>query len=215
VEIVIEGHPLRLFHFSGAGEGEDWAFCRKHSTGSGCLAAASFPANLYSDAAHQERLPEDQIQWSPLIENGEIAGILEAASSNCSLDHPSFPKLGEFFEHLEAEGHRVRQSRYLLSSEITARAEVGFSLMIGRDRWQLLRFPSPELAAQEAKRRGHCIQGGRFLLWSDPPGMYVQWLTFNRPDEEIAWSEALEDEAFRYIIESLDEKMNLTTRKGA
>ncbi|MCZ6769692.1 MAG: hypothetical protein O7D93_10635, partial [Acidobacteria bacterium] len=106
-------------------------------------------------------------------------------------------------EHLEAAGHRVRQSRYLLSSELTARAEVGFSLMIGRDRWQLLRFPSRNLAAQEAKRRGHCLQSEKFLLWSDPPGMYVQWLTFTRPDEEISWSEALEDEAFRTLIEEI------------
>jgi hypothetical protein len=75
--------------------------------------------------------------------------------------------------------------------------------MIGRDRWKLLRFPSRELAAQEAKRRGHCIQGGIFVLWSDPPGMYVQWLTFTRPDEEISWSEALEDEAFRTLIEKI------------
>ena len=103
---------------------------------------------------------------------------------------------------MEAAGHRVRQSRYLLSSEVTARAEVGFSLMIGRDRWMLLRFSSRELAAQEAKRREHCIQGGPFVLWSDPPGMYVQWLTFTRPDEEISWSQALEDEAFRTLIEN-------------
>jgi hypothetical protein len=67
----------------------------------------------------------------------------------------------------------------------------------------LLRFPSRELAAQEAKRRGHCIQGGIFVLWSDPPGMYVQWLTFTRPDEEISWSQALEDEAFRTLIEKI------------
>ena len=32
--------------------------------------------------------------------------------------------------------------------------------------------------------------------------MYVQWLTFTRPDEEISWSEALEDEAFRTLIEN-------------
>ncbi len=75
--------------------------------------------------------------------------------------------------------------------------------MIGRDRWQLLRFPSRELAAQEVKRRGHCIQTGKFLLWSDPPGMYVQWLTLTRPDHEISWSQALQDEAFRTVIESL------------
>ena len=74
--------------------------------------------------------------------------------------------------------------------------------MIGRDRWMLLRFPSRELAAQEARKRGHCIQGGTFVLWSDPPGMYVQWLTFTRPDEEISWSQALEDEAFRTLIEN-------------
>ena len=203
VEIVIKGHPLHLFHFKGASEGEDWAFCRTHSVGRGCLAATSFPDTLYSDPAHQERLPEDQIQWSPLIENGEITESLEQARGRCSVDHPTFPKLGEFVEHLEAAGHRIRQRRYLLSSEITAQAEVGFSLMIGRDRWMLLRFPSRELAAQESERRGHCIQAGKFLLWSDPPGMYVQRLTFTRPDEEISWSEALEDEAFRTLIEKI------------
>ncbi len=67
----------------------------------------------------------------------------------------------------------------------------------------LLRFPSRELAAQEAKRRGHCIQGEKFVLWSDPPGMYVQWLTFTRPVEEISWSQALEDDTFRTLIEEI------------
>ena len=159
---------------------------------------------LYAEPAHHERLPEDQIQWSPLFENGEIKEILETAPANCKLEHPAAPTSGDFVAHLEAKGHRVRQSGYLLSSEITDWAEVRFSLMIGRDRCDAVaRFPSRELAAQEAKRSGHCIQGGTFAA-SDHrslPGLYVQWLTFTRPDEEISWSEALDDEAFRTLIE--------------
>ncbi len=33
--------------------------------------------------------------------------------------------------------------------------------------------------------------------------MYVQWLTLTRPDHEISWSEALEDEAFRTVIKEI------------
>ena len=203
VELVVDDHPVRLFHFEGANEGEDWASCSPHSVSRGCLAAASFPETLHSDSAQMVRLPEDQIRWAPIIENGKMREILEKANHHCQVQHPSSITLESVVERLCEAGHRVAQTRYLLGHQLPAGAEVGFSLVIGRDRWQLLRFLTEKEAAVEAASRGHCLQAGRFLLWSDPPAMYQSQLTHTKPDDEIRWSKALTEKDFSSLIQDI------------
>ena len=202
VDLVVDGHPLRLFHFAGSGEGEDWALCNAHTSGSGCLGAGSFPDRCYSDQAHEIPLEDDQIEWAPMIASGAMHAILESARQQCSNQHPASTKLGEVFERFQEAGHPVSQMRFLLSSELVTPAEVGFALVIGEDPWQLFRFPSREAAAAEAQSRGHAIQAGNYVLWSDPP-MYGAWLTKTRPDDRIAWSKALEDEGFVALVKEI------------
>lgn len=202
VDLVVDGHPLRLFHFAGSGEGEDWALCNAHSAGSGCLAVGSFPDRVYSDQAHEIPLADDQIEWAPMIESGAMHKVLESARQQCTDSHSTSTRLGEAVERFQKAGYPVTHMRYLLSAELVTPAEVGFSLVIGEDPWQLFRFPSREAAAEEAQSRGHSIQAGKFVLWSDPP-MYGAWLTKTRPDDRIAWSEALEDETFIALFEEI------------
>ncbi|MDA2933411.1 hypothetical protein MYX82_03610 [Acidobacteria bacterium AH-259-D05] len=197
---MVDGHPVRLFHFQGADEGEDWAFCSKHSVAKGCLAAASFPKKLYTDSTQMKQLPDDQIQGAPIIENGQMGEILEKARQDCQVQHLSCVTLETIVERLRKAGHQVAQVSYLLGHQLPIGAEVGFSLRIGKDRWQLLRFPSKKEAGTEAANRGHCVQGDRFVFWSDPPPMYQAFLTHTKPDEEIPWSKCLEDEAFCTLI---------------
>jgi hypothetical protein len=201
VDLVVDGHPLRLFHFAGSAEGEDWALCNAHSIGNGCLAAGSFPDRLYSDQTHELPLADDQIEWAPVIESGALDQVLESARQQCSDQHSTSARLGEVVERFQKAGYPVTRMRYLLSGELVTPAEVGFSLVLGEDPWLLLRFPSRQAADQEAQARGHCIQAGKYLLWSDPPKMYGAWLTRTRPDDRIAWSEALEDEKFIALVE--------------
>jgi hypothetical protein len=203
VELVVDDHPVQIFHFEGANEGEDWASCSPHSVSKGCLAAASFPETLHSDSAQMVRLPEDQIRWAPIIENGKMRKILEKANHHCQVQHPSSITLESVVEHLRKAGNRVAQTRYLLGHQLPAGAEVGFSLVIGRDRWQLLRFLTEKEAAVEAASRGHCLQAGRFLLWSDPPAMYQAQLTHTKPDDEIRWSALLQNEGFGDLIQGI------------
>ena len=203
VELVVDGHPLRLFHFAGSGEGEDWALSNVHGTGSGCLAAGSFPDQLYSDQAHEIHLPDDEIEWAPMIEDGTVHTILESARQQCSDPHPTSTRLEKAAQRFQEAGYPVSQMRYLLSAELVTPAEVGFSLVVGEDPWQLFRFPSQEAAAREAQSRGHSIQAGSYLLWSDPPKMYGAWLTKTRPDDQIAWSKALEDKTFVALVKEV------------
>lgn len=203
VEVVVDGHPVRLFHFKGASGGEDWALCQRHSVGHGCLAAGSFPERLFSDPAQKQHLPEEEVKWAPIIEDGKMGEILAISGNQCQSPHPSSPGFCSFVEGLRAAGHRVTQMQYLLGHQLPVRAEVGFSLVIGRDRWMLLRFPSEKEAATQAEARGHCIQTDRFLLWSNPPAMYVAFQTITKPDNEVPWSAALEDDAFSALIRDI------------
>jgi len=67
----------------------------------------------------------------------------------------------------------------------------------------LFRFPSQKAAAREARSRGHSIQAGNYVLWSDPPKMYGAWLTKTRPDDRIAWSKALDNETFVALVREI------------
>ena len=188
-----------MFHFAGATDAGDWATTQKLAVSSGCLAAISVP-DLYEDPTQRARLAEDQILWAPALNTKEFAAAVNEAQGGCGQTHSDSPALTQFVEILAKGDHKVSQVSPMTEGQLPAAAELGYSLVIDRDRWLLMRFPSASDAADECGRRRHCIHAGRFVLWSDPPGMYRRMQTFTLPDDEVSWSALLDDPGFVSLV---------------
>ena len=76
VDFLIDSHPVRLFHFGGEKDAEDWALTQKRAVASGCVAAGSFPTIRFEDIAPKMPLPDDQVDWAPAIADERLAKLI-------------------------------------------------------------------------------------------------------------------------------------------
>jgi hypothetical protein len=193
VELRVDGHPLRLLHFDGARDAEDWAPTQRRALSGRCLAVASWPTRQFEDQQQKIPIVDEEMEWAPALDDERFTALLAEVAATCEEPHVEAPTIAALAEVLAAAGLRLSRPAPLLEGQLPVGAELGYSLHVERDRWQLLRFADHEAAAAEATRRGHALAAGRFMLWSDPPQMYRERGTTTLPDDEVPWSDLLDE----------------------
>lgn len=127
------------------------------------------------------------------VDDKRFTALLAEVAAACEEPHVEAPTIAALADVLADAGLRLSRPSPLLEGPLPVGAEPGCSLHIERDRWQLLRFADGEAAEAEATRRGHALAAGRFVLWSDPPQMYRERGTTTLPDDEVPWSDLLDE----------------------
>ena len=213
--VRIENDPFLIYHFPDSGRAQDFAGSRlltprdrfnsffagesrsdlqRHATTVGCFVLESNPDRQYSDLAALERLPEGEIQWSPLLGSPEFHHALAAVPTEVARE----PAFGQLFAALDAAGYEAYQVKPMLRQWLPATASDGYSTEIRGDRFLIYRFDHRETAAAYHGERHHTLQAGPFVLRSDPPDQYHVHTeqTYDRPIDEVSWSRLLDDSRF-------------------
>ncbi len=221
----IAGDPFHALLFATAGEARDYAASRlliprdlmisffpgeessdlaRHAAVAGTVVMESFPDRQYADAESLVRLPEDEIRWSPLLDDPRFQQALERAPvPPSSAEAPTCSKL---LTTVEQAGYSVGRVKPMLRQWLRPAAAGGCSAEIQGDRFLIYRFPDRERARAYQEERHHTAQAGVFVLRSDPPDQYqvASEQTVERPPTSVHWSPLLEDARFLSSLAALE-----------
>jgi hypothetical protein len=186
--------------------GEEFCYGVTHAIRVGRYVAKSEPDVQFADNAQLVPLSEDEMAYSPLLEDERFAEVL-GATPDVDAAKAGSPAVGlsHLFERLGKLGYRIELKQQLEGRRLPVKALNGFELAINGDRFLVYRFETPESALEFRDWHGHSLAVERFVFRSDPPGQYkVRGLeTINLPDESINWSSLIEDERFGRAVESI------------
>lgn len=159
----------------------------------------SNPEVQYSDQESLKRLPEEDIKWSPLLDNPDFQNVLRDLNASPAYSgQPQEGSFGTLFAALGKNGYEVQQVKPMLRKWLRPKTVSGYSAVIAGDRFLIYQFDSPGSAAGYQAERHHTVQAGSFVFRSDPPDQYhmATEQTIDRPVEHIHWSTLLEDPQF-------------------
>jgi hypothetical protein len=156
----------------------------------------SNPDRQFSDPELLRRLPEEEIEWSRLLEDPRLHRALAALPA--ASGSPRDATFRGLFESLRGAGYNVRKVKPMLRQWLRPSSVSGYSAEIAGDHFLLYEFDTGENAAAYHRERHHTVQAGRFVLRSDPPGQYHVFTeqTVDRPIASVPWSKLLEDPRF-------------------
>jgi hypothetical protein len=210
IDVTIDADPFLLLLFGSAGAASDYASSRlltpkdlyisfftgeapsdspRHAVTSGNFVLESNPRMQYSDPESLKRLPENEIEWSSLLND---AAFRRALGGGDGAADGSFARL---FAALRGCGHDVRQVKPMLRKWLRPKVVDGYSAVIDGDRFLVYEFDSPSNAVAYHRERHHTAQTGRFVFRSDPPDQYQMATeqTIDRPIDQIHWSTLLQE----------------------
>jgi Protein of unknown function (DUF3179) len=220
LDIRIAGDAFQAFLFESAGAANDFASSRllipkdlyisffvgeapsdlaRHAAASGPFVLESNPEVQYTDPESLKRLPEEDIKWSPLLDNPDFQNALtDLAASSAYSEDTTEGSFGTLFTTLSGDGYEVRQVKPMMRKWLRPKTVSGYSALIAGDRFLIYQFDSPGSAAAYQAERHHTVQAGPFVFRSDPPDQYQMATeqTIDRPVEQIHWSTLLEEQPF-------------------
>jgi hypothetical protein len=220
LDVRVAGDSFRAFLFESAGAANDYTSSRllipkdlyisffvgeapsdlvRHAAASGPFVLESNPEVQYSDPESLKRLPEEDIKWSPLLDDPAFQNALrDLAASPAYAGETQEGSFGALFATIGGDGYEVRQIKPMLRKWLRPKAVSGYSAVIAGDRFLVYQFDSPAGAAAYQAERHHTVRAGAFVFRSDPPDQYhmATEQTIDRPVEQIHWSTLLEDAQF-------------------
>ena len=220
----IAGEPFHALLFASAGDARDYAASRlliprdlmisffpgetssdlrRHAAVAGLFVLESFPDRQYADAESLVRLPEEEIRWSPLLDDPTFRQALAAAPAPPAA--AVAPTFGELLSAVEQAGYRVLRVKPMLRQWLRPGAVSGCSAEIEGDRFLIYSFRDRERALAYREERHHTVQAGAFVLRSDPPDQYqvASEQTVERPPASVHWSPLLADAKFLGVLGAL------------
>ncbi len=225
----VRGDRLSFLEFPNEAAAVDASRAFPQSVRLGVLVISSAPEErlLFRDSLQTQRIPVNEVRWSPLIRREDPGGadflaVVERAFGGRDDAAPGLGVgLSEVVDRLEGAGHAIelgaelvidgyRSGRWV--TEITRRqlrpgATSGYLLRIGKEDFILYKFGSVAAAERYETEEPHSIRAGSFVLRSTPRRMYQLpvWGFGRLPDDQVPWSKLLGDEAFRRAFASAAE----------
>lgn len=195
---------LNVFAFHSVASARDYAemqgawFCwpfdmklaRKRVKSVGRFVVESDPERQYAEPTQTVRYPDNETQWSELVNNPELIGIWTS-----EIDHGSGarPRFMELIDHLKQKRYDVVEVAFLPRSQLRVGTLSAIAATVEGDRFAIYRCTSEEAAAEVALEVTHAIHIGPWVLRSIPILMYAEprYEMGQLPDEEIKWSPLL------------------------
>jgi hypothetical protein len=153
----------------------------------------------WTEWTHSVLLPDEQIPWSSLDLEAVRGTFAAAADAIEPSNSESGVALSDVLSALAAGGNACDDgARLLPPSSLEPGCDASAELSFGPDRMILYRYASPTAASVAAKRMGHCVTSGRFVLRSTPLNMYrLRSLEIAlRSEQNIQWAPRIDDEQF-------------------
>jgi len=210
--IRLDGHQFWLFHTEGVEHAldlrvlsHDW-FVKARCLAYGRFLLKDEPDVQYADWEHWVRLPDDRIEWSPLLADERFVAAFRAASDVADPEPGrAEPAFVEIFEALHERGHVVRYGHddAVIAPRVGLVRHADFSVQapVDGDVMLLYRFDSAEHARAYAGTVGHAMAADNYVFRSWPPDVW--WLPRfeigQKPDAEVGWSRLVDDDAFRQV----------------
>lgn len=212
----VGGYRLRFFRFPTAADAADFRRAFPHSFQIGRYAVESEPplSARFKDIGNMRPVPDNQIPWSPYVsDDGFIGLIADALGPELPRDaiEADVPIAAILEAYDDADLPVIKTSEapnrvpmMMYEHVLPVGARKGFSVRINREEFALFHFQTHERAAEYASQQGRAIADGRFVLKSDP----LQYIlghpvkAVNLPDDEISWSEQLQDQKFVDIFKN-------------
>lgn len=170
---------------------------RKRAVRVGSAVLESDPVDQYAEPTQTVRYPDNEVPWSEFLNRYSVASSERYVEG-----------------HFESLINRLKKNRYdvvevafLPRSQQRADTTSAIAATIEADRFAIYRCPDEAVAVQVATEVGHAIQEGVFVFRSIPVLMYADphYEMGQLPDEEIAWSSLLGNDAFRSVLQAFVE----------
>jgi hypothetical protein len=220
--IDIDGDPFLVHHFKNQTAARDYAHfynAHDHKTciRSGLYVLQSNPQQYADIALNGARLPDDHIQWSKLVDNEDFNKRVEQYTPEEDLGE-DYAGFGEIVEGLNANGYDCFPGAPELHADITYWYPWGTytGLRPGEDNWftvtvetmdpfEIHRFATIEGAEEFLQTVKHAFRIGRYVFYSTPVNKFIlpRFRMVDRPDDRVDWSEFLEDDNFRQVLQNI------------
>lgn len=210
IQIRLDGHRLLLYQANGVEHAKDlevyphdWEV-KPHCLAHGRFVLKDEPDKQWTGWDQVTRLPDNQIEWSPLLRDERFVQAFRAA---CEAADPGAaqrePAMREILQALKANGRPVQDNHWYAlivpRCALVPRADFVLQFFLDVDRMLLYRFEAPEHALAFAQQVGHAFAVDRYVFRSTPIDMYMmpKFEMGQKPDERVTWSAAVADEVFR------------------
>jgi hypothetical protein len=210
----VEGHRLRLHRFRTQAAAEDFDAVDGAISGQpmrtyahrgrtrrvGCTVIESDPPVRYADPANVVPLPDDAIDWWPLLELLDLnVSPVGAHGADKAGGEPRFLDLTRA---LRLSGFEVLHEAFLPPGQLRVGCSDGMAMTIEGDPFLVYLFERAEDAARYAESQTASIAAGPFVLRSSPTDMYVfPGEVLYAGDDQIRWSTLPSAPAFQRAAE--------------
>ena len=181
LSIAVDGHRYLLFKFASAAAACDYVqlegawFCmplgvhveRRRSLQLGRVALVSDPEVQYADPCNVVRLPDEQIQWGPMVD-----GFAELQSPDQDDAPAADNTFSGLLEHLRGAGFDVVEVAFLPHSQLRVGTISAVAATVNGVRCAVYKCLNETGAGELAHRFTEAIPAGRFVFRPTPIGMH-------------------------------------------
>lgn len=209
IVIRLQGHRMNLYRFETRGAARDYERLERHALRGGQYVLTSDPEEQFADIYQNEPLPDDQIAWSPLLEEPRFRRAIMSLDDDTP--DPIDVGLIDALEKLGRAGYRVSAPTRLPLDSLPVGALRGIAVTIASDPFLIYKFQDAPAADRFIREKGHSVRIGRFVFRSDPRDQYEypQFGTGSRPEDEVSWSSLVADERFLGALRPLEDEDSL------
>ena len=205
--LLVNGDRMRLYRFADDLSARDFEYLEGNCLRKGRFVMRSDP-ELFTDNSHLTRLPEDKINWSGLLSDGQFREAFCAALSDGD-EEPGRVGFREIYEGLQAKGHRLEDvpvpiegggyaiERFITHGQLRVDSLAGVLVSIDGDPFIIYMFKDESSAKEYLNEEPHAFYVDRFVFRSTPNDMYTSLQVHHKPDGRVSWSRRLQDESFR------------------
>lgn len=172
---------------------------RKRSRQAGRFVVESDPDQIYAEPSQTVRFPDNEVRWSELVLNDEIA-----AAWSRGLESEDTPGDGfvDLVSHLKGKRIDVVEVSYLPHSQLRVGVEAGVAATFEGDRFAVYRCGSERAASAVVTDVPAAFRIDRWVFRSIPVLMYQDpyYEMGQLPDDRIPWSDLVSDEKFHALL---------------
>lgn len=215
ISVLADVDCLNIYRFTSATAAQDYvAFqgawhCppvglkieRKFSVQAGQFVIESDPPLQYADPARIVRLPDRQIQWSPLVCDASGRWTKLIATATKAPEENGFKDLVDGLKQARID---VVEVAFLPHSQIRSGCVNAIAAKIENDRFIIYKSIDPETARTLASELPAALAIGRFVFRSTPDAMYedVLYEIGQLPADTVRWSQLVNNTRFKRVLEN-------------
>ncbi len=168
---------------------------RKRLRRAGRFVVESDPDQTYSEPSQTVRFPDNEVPWSDMIINDEMAAAWSRALDE---SEPEGPTIVGLVDHLKAKRFDVVEVSFLPHSQLRVGVEAAVAATIEGDRFAIYRCGSEQEALAVVAEVPATFRAGSWVFRSIPVLMYQDpyYEMGQLPDAQIPWSTRIADDAF-------------------